>query len=423
MSATTPMRLLYLGSTDFPQPKARAIQIVHTCHAMARAGADVTLVVGRRGPGSMGAELSRYGLRPHPRLHIRPVPIVRIPNTAPPRLLRWFTRVWQASYLIGVAAILPSVLRNGCPDVVYARDPRTARLAARPSRTVGAKLGFEIHGLPSFEVSEGAGRATLPPRESARLRKLEQNVFAAASHLVTITECARQILIDEYSISPAKVRTVADGTQATGHILSSHLNGSSTIEPRAPTVYYVGQLYPWKGADFFVDLAPLVPSARFVVIGGLPSRNAADPDLVSLRSRAAAAGVADRVDLRGYVPYASVAEELSRASIAVLPLPDEPVARLFTSPLKLFDYMSAGAPIVASDLPSVREILRHEENALLARAGDHEAFSAAIRRLIDDAPLAQRLAAQSMADVQAFTWDERARRILDFLSTDPARDG
>ena len=60
------------------------------------------------------------------------------------------------------------------------------------------------------------------------------------------------------------------------------------------------------------------------------------------------------------------------------------MARLFTSPLKLFDYMAAGVPIVASDLPALREVLRHEENALLARPGDPEAFALAVRRVLAD---------------------------------------
>ena len=93
------MRVLYLGSTDLPQPKARAIQIVHTCHALARAGADVTLVAGRRGRIGPAGTLRGYGLEPHPRLRLVRVPIARIPPSAPPGVLAWFTRIWQASYL------------------------------------------------------------------------------------------------------------------------------------------------------------------------------------------------------------------------------------------------------------------------------------------------------------------------------------
>src|SRR4051794_28279756 len=163
------MRVLYLGSTDLPQPKARAIQIVHTCHALASAGAEVTLVAGRRGRSGQAAALRAYGLVPHPRLRLLRVPIARIPPTAPPRVLAWFTRVWQASYLAGLLAVLPRELALHRPNVVFARDLRTARLAAGPAHAVGARLLVEVHGLPSVEVAQRAGRATLPPSEVGRL--------------------------------------------------------------------------------------------------------------------------------------------------------------------------------------------------------------------------------------------------------------
>ena len=403
------MRLLYLGSTDFPQPKARAIQIVHTCHALARAGAEVTLVVGRRGRSAPWRGLESYGLRPHPRLRLVAVPIARIPPTAPPPLLRQFTRLWQASYLLGLAAILPRELLARRPDVVYARDPRTAQLAAGPAHAVGARLGFEVHGLASIEARQRAGRSALPPTEAERRRRLEVAVFGRADLIVTITECARRILLDEYDVAPERVRTIPDASATPPG--GRHLTRPST----PPAVYYVGQLYPWKGAGLVIDAAAHVPGARFVVVGGLPNANGTDPSIGELAARARSLGVAGRVHFRGYLPYARIPEELSAASVAVLPLPDEPVARCFTSPLKLFDYLAAGVPIVASDLPAVREVLTDGENALLVPAGDPAALAAAIRRVLADADLARRLSEQGRRDAARHTWDSRAERLLEFL--------
>jgi glycosyltransferase involved in cell wall biosynthesis len=408
------MRVLYLGSTDLPQPKARAIQIVHTCHALARAGADVTLVAGRRGRRGPRSALRDYGLAPHPRLRLIRVPIARIPPTAPPKVLAWFTRVWQMSYLAGLMAILPGELAARRPDVIFARDLRTARLAVGPARAVGARLVFEVHGLPSFEVAQRAGRANLPTSEVGRLRSLEQDVFDRADLIVTITECARQILIDDYRVLPARVRTVADGTTLRPvEIVPTR----AALPADAPAIYYVGQLYPWKGAGLVVEVAARVPEARFVIVGGMPNGERGDPDVDALQRRAQALGISDRVDLRGYLPYRQVAEELAQARAALLPLPDEPVARYFTSPLKLFDYMAAGVPIVSSNLPALCEVLRHEDNALLAEAGNADAFAAAIRRLLADPPLATRLGHQARVDVARYSWDARAAALLSFLGS------
>ena len=444
------MRILYLGSTDLPQTKARAIQIVHTCHALARAGADVTLAVGRRGGGGSARALAAYGLAPHPRLRLLRLPILRIPPNAPPRVLAQFTRVWQLSYLAGLAAALPLEIARRRPDVVFARDLRIAKLAAGPARAVGARLVFEVHGLPSYEVAHGAGRANLPPAQAARLRALEVEVFARAARIVTITEAARRILIDEYGVDGARVGTVADGTtvatkgephpqplsiamgrggsfelppshessQAKSFVIGVgspaplRWSGGRGVGSSLPAILYVGQLYPLKGAGLVVDVAARVPDAWAVIVGGQTNGTADDPDITALAEQARALGVADRVELRGHVPYERVPAALAEASVALLPLPDEPVARLFTSPLKLFDYMAAGVPIVASDLPSLREVLRDGENALLANAGDADAFAAAVRRLLADRSLADRLGRQALIDVQQYSWDARARALL-----------
>ena len=72
----------------------------------------------------------------------------------------------------------------------------------------------------------------------------------------------------------------------------------------------------------------------------------------------------------GLVPPAEVAAQLRAADVLVLPNPASAISSAFTSPLKLFEYMAAGRPIVATDLPSMREVLHAEENALLVEPGN-----------------------------------------------------
>jgi len=172
-----------------------------------------------------------------------------------------------------------------------------------------------------------------------------------------------------------------------------------------------------------VEVAARVPEADVVIVGGQTNWTQDDPDIAALAQHARELGVAERVELRGHVPYNQVPTVLSGASVALLPLPDEPVARLFTSPLKLFDYMAAGVPIVASDLPALREVLQHGRNALLARPGDPDAFAAAVRLLLADPELARRLGQQARADVAGYSWSARAANLLDFLDGDRCGSG
>jgi glycosyltransferase involved in cell wall biosynthesis len=84
--------------------------------------------------------------------------------------------------------------------------------------------------------------------------------------------------------------------------------------------------------------------------------------------------------------------------------------------LKLFEYMASGRPIVASDLPSLREVLADGRNAVLVEPGNPQALTAGIRRIKEDPALAERIARQALEDVRDYTWDRRAERLETLLA-------
>ena len=206
----------------------------------------------------------------------------------------------------------------------------------------------------------------------------------------------------------AQTRVVPDGTEVPARPPSPRERSAG----QPLQVYYVGQLYPWKGVDVLVESMKHLTGAELVVIGGLPP----EPDLDRVRRLAERLGLSDRVQFRGFLPPPDVAKERSNADVFVIPLLDSTTARVFTSPLKLFEAMAAGRAVVASDLPSLREVLKNEENALLVPPGEPEALAAAIQRLADDPEMANRLAARASEDVKSYSWEERGRKLRDLLT-------
>src|SRR4029453_3355448 len=103
------------------------------------------------------------------------------------------------------------------------------------------------------------------------------------------------------------------------------------------------------------------------------------------------------------------------ADLLVLPNRATSVSASYTSPLKLFEYLAAGRPIVASDLPALREILRDRENAWLVPADDPAALATALDRLARDRGLALRLARAAFDEAAEFSWDRRAARLEQVL--------
>jgi glycosyltransferase involved in cell wall biosynthesis len=108
-----------------------------------------------------------------------------------------------------------------------------------------------------------------------------------------------------------------------------------------------------------------------------------------------------------------VAREHIMDHVAAFDIALQPHVVAYASPLKLFEYMALGCAIVAPDTANIREILTHEESALLFAPGDAASFSAALKRLIADPDLRKRLGASARAtiDTRDLTWDANARRV------------
>jgi glycosyltransferase involved in cell wall biosynthesis len=170
---------------------------------------------------------------------------------------------------------------------------------------------------------------------------------------------------------------------------------------------YAGHLYPWKGVDVFVRALAMVPGVRGLVVGGHPGES----DLARVEALAREVGVSDRLTITGLVPPNEVARRLATADVLVLPNTPSAISERYTSPLKLFEYLTIGRPIVASDLPAIREVLTNDRDALLVPAGDVSALAAALTRVANDAALAERLGAASAALAADYTWDRRAERL------------
>ncbi|HZO25937.1 MAG TPA: glycosyltransferase family 4 protein, partial [Chloroflexota bacterium] len=290
---------------------------------------------------------------------------------------------------------------------IVTRDPRLTWTFLRTRPLHRRPVVYEVHEIFSTRARENQ---SLDPAEirgvADRTRALEAGVFEQADLLLPLTQACAEILQEAYRVPPEKIAVVPDATTPPVGLLPARDAGSRTV-------VYAGQLYPWKGVDTLLRATALLPEARLVVLGGRGSPD--DPDLVACRQVVCDLGISDRVDFRGFVPHGEVRATIAGAGAAVLPLPDNLMARYFTSPLKLFDYMAAGVPIVASDLPTVREVLADGDNALLVAPGDPDGLAAAIRRLLVNPGLADRLRRTAFDQVNAYTWDARAARILEAL--------
>jgi glycosyltransferase involved in cell wall biosynthesis len=162
---------------------------------------------------------------------------------------------------------------------------------------------------------------------------------------------------------------------------------------------------PWKGTDVMLNAAPLLPSCAFVFAGG------GQAEIVELKRRYPA----DNIVFLGHRAEKDIPTILQAADVLVLPNKSGYVeSERYTSPLKLFQYMASGKPIVASDLPSIREIVG-DEACFFFQPGDPHALASNVERALTDTATALEKAAQAHSKVRS--WRDRAGRILAFMET------
>lgn len=380
------MRILYLADIRFPSERANALQTFETCRALAARGHAVTLLVR---PDTMRPARDPwvfFGAAPQDGLSIARLP----PLPGPAR---------RGAYLAAAAVRALSII----PDAVVTRDLAVADLLLRLPPSVRPPVVYESHGYAPVVAAERPHTLTsgrpASRRKLARLMRRESRVWRHAAGYVTLTRVHQQELEDRFG-PRGNAAVIPDGVRL-------EPSRAFTPLPSPTTLVYAGHLYPWKGVDVAIDALADLPGAELRVVGGQPGEH----DHVRLDRHARERGVHARVVFTGWLRPASVKVELARAGVCLLPNIRTHTSERYTSPLKLFEYMAAGRPIVASDLAALREVLRHGENALLVEPGSASALAAAVRQVAADPEGAARLARRAFEDAEYYGWNTRAERL------------
>jgi glycosyltransferase involved in cell wall biosynthesis len=385
------LRLIYAVSEGVDFRRARFQQIFQTVHALARQDCEVDLLIGNNRGGQLSEALPYYGLSPHENLRIHPIPMLRREKS---RLIRLS---WGGVFLWFCSAKVRRLVKEKAYDALYTRHLRPASLFLKLKGYLRINILFEAHEI--FHLT------TERKDKLEKIRREEFLTYSRMDGILSITRGLAEKMKELFALQ-APMAVVPDG-------VNLYFFGGSSRPARDKKVVYVGQLYPWKGTDTLVEAMPDLPGGELHVVGGGEDR------IQALREKAARLGVAGRIFFHGQVSPQEVKAHLEDAAVAVLPLGQDLISASFTSPLKLFEYMAARVPIVASDLPSIREVLTHGVNAILVPPGDPRALTEGIRELLEDRPLADKIAEKAFEDVQEYTWEKRAQKIIRFLQSLP----
>jgi glycosyltransferase involved in cell wall biosynthesis len=403
----TPVRILYLADIRFPLERANGIQTFETCWALADRGHTVTLAVRPDTHVPARDPFAFYGRPPHERLRI---------EYAPRRLLFGSTYVAQgfraAAHLSPllrragyIADAIARAARARAVDLVLTRDLGVASALLRLPRGLRPPVVYESHGYAP-EVSRALPGLVsgAPAPSAAKLRRLgrrERHVWLRADGYVTITAALANELGHHFG-AREHLAVVPDGVR-----LPPDRRYVPPPDRTRPLVAYAGHLYPWKGVDILIEALARLPHVDAVIVGG----HSQERDLQRVQALAGRHALGSRITFTGLLPPPEVAAQLARAHVLALPNTATGMSERYTSPLKLFEYLAAGRAIVASDLPAIREVVRHGEQAWLVPPGDAAALAAALDHLVSHPAIAAPMAERAFAHAAEFSWARRAARL------------
>jgi glycosyltransferase involved in cell wall biosynthesis len=365
------MRLLYIANIRLPTEKAHGIQIMYMCEAFARAGVEVELVV-PQGPAAPADPFQYYGVE-------RLFTITRLPSVIRPG----WGRIGFWIRAMSFARAAARYLRQSAFDYVYSRDKLVLLSLPRTTPCI-----WEVHGPEARPLMRILG-------ERARMVVAITHSLAALCH-------ANGIAKEKIVVAPDGV----DLAQFSVALSRQEARQKLALPLEKKIIVYTGHLYIHKGAYTLATAASQMRDSAdilIVFVGGT------DVDLAHFRK---AHEVDTHIRIVGQRPHSEIPYYLRSADVLVLPNSStSDTSRLYTSPMKLFEYMASGTPIVASDIEAVREVV-DESMVSFFTPDDSTDLARCVKEVLANYSEAQRKADTTLSVVGKYSWNTRAQAIL-----------
>ena len=383
------MNIHYLSHSVLISDSANSVHVMKMCDALAGFGLNVTLH-GVRGQGGDSDVASYYGVH-------NEFGVIRYDARDQPALLALqslrrnvpFLRLGQVPLLLqGLLSVRQRLINGRRPDLIYARNLEWLWAAAPMS----VPFVLECHAPPANRLAHQITK-----------RLIRRPTFRG---LVIISNALRDIYVRDFpELRTRRLMVAHDGADLPSDDQIPRIRTNERF-----TIGYVGHLYEGRGGELMLELARRCPEFDFNFVGGTRE------DIARLK----AGPCPSNAIFHGHAPHREVWKLYSRFDAVLAPYQSKVKVHggagdtaKFMSPLKIFEYMAWGRPILCSDLPALREILAHEQNALLLPPDDVNAWQCALQRLRSDPALAERLGVQSREDLKdRFTWRARAETVL-----------
>lgn len=375
-------RLFLIFHGRFPGEKAASLFAAKSAEAFADAGLDVIVLVPRRRGIDSRDAYGYFGVKKN----FSVVELSASQLSGAPLLRKVSFWLSYRSFSKSVKAYLADHV--GPNDIVYSNE--TLPLLAASS--VSSNIFYEMHDFPESKL------------------KLFARFLKKTKWILVHNKWKRERMVKAFGIPVEAMLCEPNAVDVPSFALKmskEEARKKLDLPLDKKIAVYTGHLYAWKGVDTLAKAADMLGSNTWVVfVGGTPR------DVAAFSARHSDS---KNILITGHKKHAEIPLWQCAADVLVLPNSGkEAISLYYTSPMKLFEYMASGRPIVASDIPSIREIV-NEKSALLVPPDDATSLAAALTILFADPRKGEALAEQALKDVSKHTWTQRAARILAFI--------
>ena len=393
------MKLIYISNARIPSEKAHSYQILKMCEALSMNSASTLLLHPFRVNTPLMKQVEDiykyYGLKRN--FSIKTLPALDIPILQKISSKLWF---YLRHSIYSIAVFITIVATHLRKDfIIYSRDKLSILPILKFKRMLGIKIFYEGHVFPGSHVE-----------------KLVKQ-FKKLDGLIVITEQLKR-MYTEAGIPEYKILVAPDGVDLEKfqiRLSKDEARNQLGLPKDKKIIGYTGRFHTLgeeKGIPEAIMAMEFLPDDNvcLCLVGGPLD---VVPQYLNLAKEH---NVPDeKLIFVDHVPNVEVPIYLKAFDICIIPFPWTQHYAYYTSPLKLFEYMASGRPIVATDLPSIREILTDGVNAILVKPDEPEDLAEGIKKVLKDKVLAERFAQQALIDVEKYSWKKRAEKILKFI--------
>lgn len=378
-------RLLYLSNLRIPTEKAYGIQIVKMCEAFALNGLSVELVAPTR-KDTATSLFEYYGIRNN-------FKITRLysPDFYFSGQLDKFAFLIK-NFISALRLFLYCLLRK--QDIVFSRDELPLYFLS----FFKSNLVFEAHKFSSNR-----------PHIYRRFKSANVKIVAISSGL--------KDEFVKFGFSPSQIIVAHDGVDVDEFNIQESVEECRrklSLPLDKKIIGYVGQLRTMgmeKGIAELIDATSILKKDHLdillAIVGGTVE------DINYYKELASQKGIDHEIVFLGRKSHKEIPYFLRAFDILTMPFPYNYHYAHYMSPLKLFEYMASGKPIVASDLPTIREIL-NDNNSVMVKPEDIREMIWGINKIISDQVFTKRISETVLLDVKMYTWSRRAEIIINF---------